>query len=75
MTVTLSERCAAKVVADGPKEAPTRRPRNWPAGKELMEPMCADVTPPVLRWSPSSGLPLTGIPLTSDRLTFTRVGQ
>ena len=69
MTVTLSERCAAKVVADGPKDTTDPPTQELATGKELMEPMCADVTPPVLRWSPSTGLPLTGIPL-----TFTRVG-
>jgi hypothetical protein len=53
MTVTLSERWAAKVVQDGLARQLAERPGSRRAGEELMEPIRADLPPTVLRWSPS----------------------
>jgi len=58
MTVTLSERSATKVALDEPTREPAQPPRSDRAGEELMKPICADVPPTALRWSPSV-LPFT----------------
>jgi hypothetical protein len=60
MTVTLSERWAVKVVLDGPPRRTGPATEEPASREELMEPIRADVTPTVLRWSPSDGLPVTG---------------